>query len=81
MRIHQSTKEYADTMDESSLLSYCPPKIDLIGKSNVPICFQGDWKVMQLVSAFDEEVICFSSPDKPSELKETSLYYLPQMNV
>jgi len=44
---------------------------------NVPICFQGDWQVVQLVSAFDEEeVICFSSPDKPSELKTTSLFVL-----
>ena len=30
MRIHQSTKEYAETMDESLILSYSPHKIELI---------------------------------------------------
>jgi len=77
MRIHQSTKEYADTMDESSILSYSPHKIELIGKCNAPICFQGDWQVMQLFSAVkEEEVICVSSPDKRSELKAISLFVL-----
>jgi hypothetical protein len=63
-------------MDESSILSYSPHKIELIGKCNAPIYFQGDWQVMQLVSAVNEEVICFSRPDKHSELKAISLFVL-----
>jgi hypothetical protein len=64
-------------MDESSILSYSPHKIELTGKSNAPIYFQGDWQVMQLFSAVnEEEVICFSSPDKHSELKAISLFVL-----
>ena len=60
MLIHQSRKEYVDTMDESFILSYSPHKLELNGKRNAPICFQGDWQVMQLVTAVnEEEVICF----------------------
>jgi hypothetical protein len=41
------------------------------------IYFQGDWQVMQLVCALnEEEIIWFSSPDKLSELKAISLFVL-----
>jgi hypothetical protein len=61
---------------DKSFLSYSPHKIELTGKRNAPIYFQGDWQVMQLFSAVNEEVICFSSPDKHSELKAISLFVL-----